>query len=511
MGPAGGRPASPPSPARGRNPRRPGCRASRRGNRAPGALLTTRWTRCWIPPVAGGKSGVSTRVRIIAEDPFPCSGRARARRPAGARGRGCGPPTRSGVRRAARAAAAPSIHPSEYSEPPLTCSSMIGPSGPASHAPIGGRKAALRRFGASGSSSERSCRSRFLPPPARWTDGATRGGELGELAIQVGGAHLQRGQHPRPVGLDEDVVGQPVKLVEAHQRAGHRVGARLVEFGPQAGQQAAFGHGRPQPGPVERRAARAGGRRSPSRGGVRRALRGTARSIARRSRGVPGPTPRTLPPSAAPRRPSPRQPRLDALEPRVAWVATEQLVGALAAERHGHLVAGELGDRVQGHHRGVGKGHVEPGEKARDPRCRFVGVEDDFSVLAADQLGHLAGDAALVVGLVAGLVADREGLQRLVETAGPRSAATTVESRPPLRKTPSGTSERSLPWTERSSRWRASAVSSAGILVSPGHGFRRAPIAASRSDLPSRAPRPSGGPGGSCSTPCRIDPSAPGT
>ena len=108
-----------------------------------------------------------------------------------------------------------------------------------------------------------------------------------------------------------------------------------------------------------------------------------------------------------------RRPAVEALVerqgPGVAPVAGKVLVAAVPGERHGDMLAGDLGDVVGRNGRGVGKWLVEvPGELGQD--VERIGLDHQLVMVGAVAGCDLAGKAELVeVGLVE---ADGEGADR---------------------------------------------------------------------------------------------------
>ena len=75
----------------------------------------------------------------------------------------------------------------------------------------------------------------------------------------------------------------------------------------------------------------------------------------------------------------------------VLVVAAEHLVGAVAAQGHGDLLAGALAEDVHGQGRGVGKGLVEVVQHAVDVLVEVVVGERENRVVGFVALGHEVG------------------------------------------------------------------------------------------------------------------------
>ena len=119
-------------------------------------------------------------------------------------------------------------------------------------------------------------------------------------------------------------------------------------------------------------------------------------------------------------------------------IAGEQLVAAVAAERDGHGLAREPRQQVRRQDRRVGERLVEEvGDRREQVEHRLRG-EDLLVVVGAEVLGDTARVPRLVEAAVA--EADRERLDALAGSASAIIATTELESMPPLRKAPSGTS-----------------------------------------------------------------------
>ena len=95
-------------------------------------------------------------------------------------------------------------------------------------------------------------------------------------------------------------------------------------------------------------------------------------------------------------------------------VAAEQLVGALAGERDGHVVGGQLAEREEADRGEVRERLVEVPDQA--PQVLGVALQLDLElvVVGAQRLGHATGVGDL--GVLA-CEADREGLERLGHVA----------------------------------------------------------------------------------------------
>ena len=136
-------------------------------------------------------------------------------------------------------------------------------------------------------------------------------------------------------------------------------------------------------------------------------------------RSAPRRSPAAATPSAAPSRRSgtgTRSSRAAEHVGRVARVAGEALVAAVAVERDGHVAPGQLGEVEARDRRGVGERlAVVAGELRRD--LDRVGPHQQLLVLGAEELGDLARVGELVEAL--GVEADREGPHRLARSPAP--------------------------------------------------------------------------------------------
>src|SRR6185437_14379747 len=175
--------------------------------------------------------------------------------------------------------------------------------------------------------------------------GVERARQLRQPCVEKGRPDLERDEHARAIGLHEHVVGQVVTLVQVHQPARRRAAVQVARALRQIAEHA--------------RAVELGQPRPVQRGAPVAALAGDPIEVALqhgRRRQAPGRPRRRRPARRAPQRPAERverrarQRRLHAtgpFDPAIARVAAEQLVRALAAERDRHPRSRELRERVQ--------------------------------------------------------------------------------------------------------------------------------------------------------------------
>ena len=71
-------------------------------------------------------------------------------------------------------------------------------------------------------------------------------------------------------------------------------------------------------------------------------------------------------------------------QPAIPWIATEQLVRALASDDNAHVSAGQLRDGMQGYHRRIGERLIERRQHRRRP-ARDVGLVDHQLVMNGPQ------------------------------------------------------------------------------------------------------------------------------
>ena len=121
----------------------------------------------------------------------------------------------------------------------------------------------------------------------------------------------------------------------------------------------------------------------------------------------------------------------------VRRVTGEQLVAAVARERDRHRAAGEAREQERRDQRRVAERLVEEVGQPLDEVEGAIGLQDLLVVVGAECLRHAARVGGFVERRI--LEADREGLEAPPAWRAAR-AATALESIPPERNTPSGTS-----------------------------------------------------------------------
>ena len=189
------------------------------------------------------------------------------------------------------------------------------------------------------------------------------------LARQVGGADLQRVHHSRPVTFEQDVVREPVALIELHERVGSELAFKSVEVRSET-VESRFRAG---PG-LECRAVQAVAKmpastRHPIDMPLERRLR---HDHIREARGL-GAECRKGEGTRSHGGVALGQHALDlrrANQPSVPGVTTKQLISTFSSDHHRHVPASQLGDGVQRDHRRVGERLVQPAEHSREPDGR---------------------------------------------------------------------------------------------------------------------------------------------
>ena len=198
-------------------------------------------------------------------------------------------------------------------------------------------------------------------------------------------AHLERVRHRRAVEVVEHVVGEPELPVEEERgrqrrvRAGRRAGTRS-RAAPRCRRARRAGRGRASAhvAGAERRSSRAAARRRPGAASV---------ATGRRSRSGPWAAARER---SAPERRRHALPRVRDGRGAVLAVTAEQLVGALARERDGHVLGRELGEGDEAERREVGERLVEVPDEAVE-RDRLLGERElELVVLGAEDVGDEA-------------------------------------------------------------------------------------------------------------------------
>src|SRR5262249_39766468 len=98
------------------------------------------------------------------------------------------------------------------------------------------------------------------------------------------------------------------------------------------------------------------------------------------------------------------------LRPEVAVIAGEQLVPAVARQRHGHMLAGQFGNEIGRYLRGIGERLIEPGREMWNDLERMSRLDIKLSVIGAQMGGDLLRTLGFIIA--AFVKADREGLHR---------------------------------------------------------------------------------------------------
>ncbi len=227
---------------------------------------------------------------------------------------------------------------------------------------------------------------------------------LDEAVVEQRWPELERGPHRGAVGLDQDPVGQEGLEVGVGRAQERVVGARPAVVRLEGLEGIVPGQRAGQIGREQRQRIRA---RELRQAGVVGARGIVAELLERalRAQAARGPVELGIDATERPQRAAARAaenpPRavLGQVED-VAPVAAEDLVAAVARERHGHVLAGHARDEQRGHARGIGERLVEePGQRVE--RQLRVGLQTCRVVHGVQARRGALGDRQLVEGLLA--------------------------------------------------------------------------------------------------------------
>ncbi len=236
--------------------------------------------------------------------------------------------------------------------------------------------------------------------------------------IEQGHAHLEAHRHAGAVDLGEEVVGQICQRIQQHH-ALDEIRKSLPQAGvaqPVAGV-AGERHEpfRLRPQRNEAAIGRVGVVLAQQRRQLLRLLLRQRRPQPRRrearqaAHGILGEQAQHAGSAAAQRaRRGERAP--DVLAPSIAGISGEELVAAVARERHGDVPARETRDDLRRDLRGIGEGLVVPSRQRRDDLARGAILDIELGMLGAEMGRHLLGVAGLVESIRG--EADGEGLHR---------------------------------------------------------------------------------------------------
>ena len=165
-------------------------------------------------------------------------------------------------------------------------------------------------------------------------------------------------------------------------------------------------------------------------------------------------------------------------------VAAEQLVRALAGERDGDVLRGELGEREEAERREVGERLVEVPDELGELDVLLGERELELVVVGAEELARRTRASASSLPSPASAKPTENVLTGSVMWRA-ISATIRLESRPPLSIAPSGTSLISRSRTDSSSRSSSSLARTRSALAArSGAGLRVRPVRARRARRP---------------------------